>query len=1030
MKNHLPISGRNANAVLYMPAIIAFLLLCTVQSFGQTVDCSNPSVTYDMTAANAARSGAGNPTLTSWPFANTFSWETYATNASLNANATGIHGGSPNRTNVFYGGSSSSNNNNGTTNDGDNPSDLISNQIFNLYRGPITLTGNFLNQTTSTRYDESYVAIIPSVYADAVPASILGIKSVGIKIGGSIAGSLEIIDNSDAATASSTIATAAWPVSPTARTNNWYSLSATFDIQNGSVVITNVSVNGNTAAFTYPVIVGSSYYPTQPSVYSFQWVNSLRAVACVDDLLDDFTITTNPCYAINGNVYNDVNGLGDGTVNGTGINNPAGSQLYAVLVDENENIVQTAVTIPASGAYSFTNVPGGVFEVRLTTMTPGAAGTDAPPAALPAGWINTGENIGAAAGSDGSPNGSIVVGPAPVTNVNFGIQAYSSSSPIAFDCNTNSITYDMVPANAQISNSSNQSATGTNNPTVWASFTNKFAWESFGTDANLYGTAAAIPEHTDLTGANNATNVFFGGVWQNPNSQNTAQVSSDFISRSTFNLNASSGPITLVGRFLNKSKYTEENESYLFIVPNNYLNFQPMGRYTPPTLWDKSQRQGIMIGGNIFTGLLIIENNLTPAPFTIKSLPAGWGGLAPTPNTWYTMSVTFDVQSPNLVITDVSINGTTASFTYPIIVGPVATHSWINSLRVAASADDLMDDFTVATNPCIKGNVFNDLNGMGDGLVNGTGINTVSGNQLYVSLVDNSGKVVAYVPVAADGSYSFSNVYPGNYTMVLSIIVPIVGNSAPGTTLPTMWANTGEHIGLGPGSDGTANGKIITVPTPGVRVNPTGDVTTGSTTIINVNFGIAYGPLPIRLIDFKATKKGAGIAIDWVTATETNNQYFEIEKSSDGLNWQLLATVKGQGTSSYTHTYQQIDNNPFANKNYYRLKQVDQDGKFTYSNISVVDMQSGIYNNILSVSPNPVGSNNATITLYANDKAQPATLYIYDINGKLVKEYNWHLIPGINKYSLNNLNDLPGGIYNISVRGLQGNSIGSVRFIK
>ncbi|MBK8608367.1 MAG: hypothetical protein IPN82_16760 [Chitinophagaceae bacterium] len=279
------------------------------------------------------------------------------------------------------------------------------------------------------------------------------------------------------------------------------------------MVITNVSVNGTAVGFTYPVVIGSSYYPTQVSTQTFNWVNSVRAVASVDDLLDNFTITTNPCYSISGTVFNDANGLTDGIVNGTGINNPASSTIYAVLVDENENIVNS-VTVAVGGTYSFANVPGGVFEVRLTNKVPGAVNTDAPPASLPAGWINTGENIGLRAGNDGGPNGSIIVGTTGSTNVNFGIQAYTAAA-YAIDCINNVMTFDMTSSNAQISNSANQSSTGINNPTLWASVTNRFAWEAFATDANIYGTAAAIPQHADLSGVNNPTNVFYGGVWQN-----------------------------------------------------------------------------------------------------------------------------------------------------------------------------------------------------------------------------------------------------------------------------------------------------------------------------------------------------------------------------------------------------------------------------------------------------------------------------------------------------------------------------------
>ncbi|MBK7292010.1 MAG: T9SS type A sorting domain-containing protein [Chitinophagaceae bacterium] len=995
--------------------------------FAQSIDCTNPSITYDMTAANAARSGATNPTLTNWgTFTNPFSWETNSTASILvtNANVTAVHAG-VSGTNVFYG----SNNN--------IPADLISKQTFNLYRGPITLTGRFLNFSTSNQYNEAFLSIIPDDYSTAVPVGQAGAAAVnsrvGISVGGTINGAnLTIYDNRDASSSSVSIASAARPAAMT--TNTWYTLSATFDIQDGNVVITNVSVNGTTVGFAYPVVIGSSYYPTQVSTQTFTWVNSVRAVASVDDLLDDFTITTNPCYSINGTVFNDANGLTDGIVNGTGINNPAGSTIYAVLVDENENIVNS-VTVAAGGTYSFSNVPGGIFEVRLTNKTPGAVNTDAPPASLPAGWINTGENIGVTAGNDGGANGSIIVGTTGSTNVNFGIQAYTAAA-YAIDCINNVMTFDMTSSNAQISNSANQSSTGINNPTVWASVTNRFAWEAFGTDANLYGTAAAIPQHADLSGINNPTNVFFGGVWQNANKDNTGQVSADFISKNTFALSAASGPITLVGRFLNKSLYTEENESYLLLLPNSYTHFQPLGRYDPPGFGASVQREGIFIGGNISTSLAIFDNHSATVATTVPASLASWGGLAPAANTWYTLSATFDVQGTNLVVTNVSVNGVTANFNvaptfkpYPIVVGTVATHSWISSMRVAASADDLMDDFTIIRNPCIYGNVFHDKNGMNDYYVNGTGIGIASGTQLYVVLVNGSGNVVKSVAVAADGTYSISNVTPGNYTTRLCTSAGTVGNPAPAASLPALWANTGENIGAGAGSDGVTNGIMLAVnPTAGTRLTGASPVLTNSTGVF-INFGINFGPLPVTLVSFTAAKQEKIVLLKWATATEIDNDYFIIERSSDGTNWETISQVPTQGNGSNLQYYQGKDMTPLSGVNFYRLKQVDIDGKFVYSKTVMVDMR---HNNeqTLMLMPNPVIGDGLTLILSDIEATNNCKILLYDMTGKITKTYNWPLVKGTNNITINGMQTLAKGVYQIIVEDQYGRKIGKARFIK
>ena len=121
--------------------------------------------------------------------------------------------------------------------------------------------------------------------------------------------------------------------------------------------------------------------------------------------------------SISGNVLNDTNGLKDtptGIVNGTGTN--TGNPLYANLVQG--GVVVQSVLIPADGTYSFTGVDVGVYNVVLTTTA-----TSTTPS-LPTGWVNTGENLGTAAGNDGTVNGilPVTLTNANVANANFGIE--------------------------------------------------------------------------------------------------------------------------------------------------------------------------------------------------------------------------------------------------------------------------------------------------------------------------------------------------------------------------------------------------------------------------------------------------------------------------------------------------------------------------------------------------------------------------------------------------------------------------------
>ena len=127
-------------------------------------------------------------------------------------------------------------------------------------------------------------------------------------------------------------------------------------------------------------------------------------------------------FSISGNVLNDTNGLRDmpnGIVNGSGTN--AGG-LFANLLDGNNRVVQT-VAVPPSGVYSFAGVDQGTYTVQIS-INQGTVGSAAPATALPSGWINTGENIGTGAGSDGNANGllSVTINTADVANANFGIE--------------------------------------------------------------------------------------------------------------------------------------------------------------------------------------------------------------------------------------------------------------------------------------------------------------------------------------------------------------------------------------------------------------------------------------------------------------------------------------------------------------------------------------------------------------------------------------------------------------------------------
>jgi hypothetical protein len=125
-------------------------------------------------------------------------------------------------------------------------------------------------------------------------------------------------------------------------------------------------------------------------------------------------------YSLSGNVFNDINGLTDNTVNGSGLGNPAGTTLHANLISAG-NVSQT-IPVNANGTYSFSGVSAGSFTVQISTNA-GTVGQPTPVTLLPTGWVHTGEFVGTSAGNDGTANGNLsFTVSANLTDINFGIQ--------------------------------------------------------------------------------------------------------------------------------------------------------------------------------------------------------------------------------------------------------------------------------------------------------------------------------------------------------------------------------------------------------------------------------------------------------------------------------------------------------------------------------------------------------------------------------------------------------------------------------
>lgn len=116
---------------------------------------------------------------------------------------------------------------------------------------------------------------------------------------------------------------------------------------------------------------------------------------------------------------------------------------------------------------------------------------------------------------------------------------------------------------------------------------------------------------------------------------------------------------------------------------------------------------------------------------------------------------------------------------------------------------------------------------------------------------------------------------------------------------------------------------------------------------------VSSGPLPIVLLSFTAkAMENHSVLLEWKTAAEINNDYFTIERSEAAGNWEDLATINGAGNSTLVTKYSTLDKSPNP-ANYYRLKQTDFDGQFSYSQIVAVNFSETISGNPIVIYPNP-----------------------------------------------------------------------------
>lgn len=169
-------------------------------------------------------------------------------------------------------------------------------------------------------------------------------------------------------------------------------------------------------------------------------------------------------------------------------------------------------------------------------------------------------------------------------------------------------------------------------------------------------------------------------------------------------------------------------------------------------------------------------------------------------------------------------------------------------------------------------------------------------------------------------------------------------------------------------------------------------------------------PLPIELLSISAECANVGVKINWSTASEYNNDYFQLARSSDGLNWENFYKLNGAGNSTTVIDYEITDQDRDISTRYYRLSQVDFDGASTTFNMLSVNCTNFDSNNELISSPNP-SSNVLNLSFSNLNFSGDSRISIYSLSGKEVYHKNINVSSGNFVYQLNDLMVEPGVYY-------------------
>jgi hypothetical protein len=256
---------------------------------------------------------------------------------------------------------------------------------------------------------------------------------------------------------------------------------------------------------------------------------------------------------------------------------------------------------------------------------------------------------------------------------------------------------------------------------------------------------------------------------------------------------------------------------------------------------------------------------------------------------------------------------------------------------------------------------------------------------------------------------------------------------ADGYSWRTMMGEIGEHTSISSDLDVTFTATFGPVSVVRFRLGFDYVKGNGGSITVDREYGTEFGcliypaesSLPVRLLSFTGSYRNQATALNWETDNEQNFDHYQVERSASGANYAAIG-FKPSANSSGKQSYQYSDDLSSVSGNvfYYRLKIVDKDGQFKYSNVIMIRKESKSINGI-AINPNPIKNGMATARFTSSGNAL-VEFRVVDMTGKIVLQQQNKVYQGNNSISVNNLDRLQPGVYLLQMAN--GEELATIKF--